>query len=69
MWREVRRGRMTGFQEPHVREVERQIETKQKSSQRRRWRECNVRKLSGQEGSEKEDRMLNGAQGRKKTIN
>lgn len=34
---------------------------KQKSSQRRKWRERNVRKVSGQEGSEKKDRMLNGA--------
>ena len=42
---------------------------KQKSSQRRKWRELNVRKVNGQEGFEKEDTMLNGAQGRRTTIN
>lgn len=42
---------------------------KEKSSQRRKWRECNVRKVDGQKGFEKEDTMLSGAQGRRKTIN
>lgn len=34
---------------------------RKKSSQRREWREYNVRKVNGQEGFKKGDRMLNAA--------
>lgn len=41
---------------------------KQKSSQRRKRREHKVRQVNGQEGFKKEDMMLNGAQGMRKTM-
>lgn len=45
---------MTEFQGPHIWEVRRQTKKrKQKSSQRREWRESNVSKVNGQEGVKK----------------